>query len=377
MDKPAVPPDNLHVKNPVRVIYNFLASTRLAMALLLIILVVCIVTATFLPAEKTVRLVFSTLWFNGLLVLLVMNVACCFSGRIFGRRLTLISFGMILFHISFVTILLGIVYNSLFYFRGTIRLTEGETLASNDSNSYDKIEKGRFFSFSRIKGETSLIRVHLGYRVGNEDKRTAYEINVGDGKDKETGVIYVTNNLSHKGFSYYPEVEGHSLFVMVSDAGGRDIYGAHVPLQSLKQKDGTFVYATGTKNGAGPFPFPQQQIQPFMGLLLGFVPSGKNDRSGSVYYKVYPLMGADLRIASEPIVEGNARIGRSFSAFNHGLSVREIRYWVTMTVRHEPGKPFVLFSLCSCLVGMTITTVGRLLKRRPGRPDLLHRKINI
>lgn len=364
MDKPAGATTHKPLQKMFAKLYDFLASAKLALALLIVILVICTVGATFLSGEKAVKYVFSTLWFNALLILLVMNIACCFSGRILRRRLTVISFGMILFHISFVTLLLGVVYNSLFYFRGTIRLTEGETLRSGDVNSYDKFEHGRFLSFLRVRGETRLITVHHGYKVGTENKRSAYEIEVGDGGEKKTGIIYVTHNLSHKGFSYYPDVEGYSLFVMLADASGKDIYGAHIPLQSLKQKDGSFIYATGSKEGASPFPFPQEHIQPFMGLFLGFVPSVAMDRTGLVDYKAYPLVGDGFKIGDEPILEGQVKSGESFNAFNHGFSIREIRYWVTMTVRHEPGKPVVLASLCMGLLGMIITTAGRMFTRR-------------
>lgn len=363
MDKPSAAPDNHPVHRMLRKIYDFLASPKLAMALLVTILVVCIVGVTFLPDDKAVKYVFSSLWFNALLVLLVINIACCFSGRIFRRRMTIILFGMILFHISFVSILLGAVYNSLFYFRGTIRLTEGETLPSGDINSYDKFEQGRLFSFLRLRGDTSLIKVHHGYQVGNENKRAAYEIEVGDGGAKNKGIIYITHNLTHRGFSYYTDVEGYSLLVMLSDASGKDIYGAHIPLQSLKQKDGSFIYATGTKEGAGSFPFPQEPLQPFMGLQLGVVPSVGTERSGVVLYKVYPFVGNELKPADKPPVEGKITVGESFSVLNYRLSVKEMRYWVTMTVRYEPGKPVVLVSLCMCLVGMIITTTGRMLKK--------------
>jgi hypothetical protein len=350
-------------------LYDFFASAKLALALLIVILLVCILSATFLSGEKAVKYVFSSFWFNSLLILLVINIACCFSGRILRRRLTIVSFGMILFHISFVTLLLGVVYNSLFYFRGTIRLTEGETLRSGDVNSYDKFEHGRFFSFLRVRGETGLITVHHNYKVGAENKRAAYEIAVGEGGAKKNGIIYVTHNLAHKGFTYYPDAEGYSLFVMLADASGKDIYGAHIPLQSLKQKNGSVVYATGSKEGASPFPFPQQHIQPFMGLLLGFVPSAALDRTGRVDYKAYPLVGDDFKIGDEPILEGHVKSGESFSAFNHGFAVREVRYWVTMTVRHEPGKPIVLASLCVCLLGMTITATVRMFRRREPSKD--------
>src|SRR5574340_583102 len=96
-----------------RQIYNFLASSKLAMALLIIILGCCLLGVTVWRGGAAGKLIFATLWFNGLLVLLVINVACCFFGRIWRRRLTVVSFGMILFHLSFVFILLAIVYNRL------------------------------------------------------------------------------------------------------------------------------------------------------------------------------------------------------------------------------------------------------------------------
>lgn len=88
------------------------------MTLLVAILACCVIGVTVLREERAWSLIFSTLWFNGLLVLLVVNVGFCFFGRIWGRKVTLISLGMILFHLSFIAMFAGIVYNSLFYFRG-------------------------------------------------------------------------------------------------------------------------------------------------------------------------------------------------------------------------------------------------------------------
>lgn len=88
-----------------RIAYDFLASAKLAMALLVAILICSLTGVTILRGQRAWELIFSTVWFNGILVLLVINVACCFFGRIWHRRITIISFGMILFHVSFVSIL--------------------------------------------------------------------------------------------------------------------------------------------------------------------------------------------------------------------------------------------------------------------------------
>ena len=180
-----------------RKIYDFMASAKLAMALLVIILVSCVAGVTLWRGVEAGRVIFGAVWFNAILVLLVVNIACCFFGRIWGRRVTVVSLGMILFHLSFVIMLLAIVYNSLFYFRGNIRVTEGESIPSGDMMNYDLISKGRFFNFAKLKGETSLIKMHTGYKVKGDDKRAAYEVSIGDEISKKQGVIYTTHKLSH------------------------------------------------------------------------------------------------------------------------------------------------------------------------------------
>ncbi|WP_243689331.1 cytochrome c biogenesis protein ResB [Geotalea toluenoxydans] len=311
-----------------RIAYDFLASAKLAMALLVAILICSLTGVTILRGQRAWELIFSTVWFNGILVLLVINVACCFFGRIWHRRITIISFGMILFHVSFVSILAGIVYNSLFYFRGNIRLTEGEVLPSGDVNSYDKYEHGRFFSFSRLKGETSLIKMHRGFRIEKEDKRAAYEIEVGEAGRKSRGIIYITHNLTHKGFTYYTDREGYSLLVVLNDSNGKEIYGAHLPLQSLKQRNDTYLYATGTKEGPAPFAFPQAPLQPLMELQLFFSPSQLYERGGDVSYLVSPLTKDNKGMADAVVEEGKVAIGKPFTAFNYRLIPKDVRYWV-------------------------------------------------
>ncbi len=380
----------------MRKIYSYLSSVRLAMMLLIAILACCVVGVTIYRGAEAGNRIFSTLWFNGLLVLLVVNVACCFFPRMWGRKLTFVSVGMILFHLSFVAMLGGIVYNSFFYFRGVIRLTEGETLPSGDPQSYDILEKGRYFDFSRLRGETSLIRMHKGYKVEGEDKVVAYEIAVGETGKKKQGVIYTTQSFDDNGFSYFRDKEGYSVLVILSDRQGREIYGAHVPLQSLRQNDGTYLYITGTADGPESLPFPQDPLKPLFNLQVAYRPDPSKERAGDAYFWVLPLAqghegkvppashveGASKqddavgglsheRIADaregEVLAEGKAAVGETFRADDYMLSVREIRYWVGMTVRYEPGKPIVLTSLWVGLTGMVITFVGRIRKRRSER----------
>jgi hypothetical protein len=351
-----------------RKIYDFLASARLAMVLLVTILACCVTGVTVWRGAEAGRLIFGTLWFNTLLVLLVVNVACCFFGRVWRRRLTFVSFGMILFHLSFVAILLGIVYNSLFYFRGSMRLTEGEVLPSGDRTSYDRIDHGRFFTFSQLKGETSLIRMHAGYKIGGEDKRAAYEVEVGEGGRKKKDIVYITHKLTHGGVDYFNEKEGYSALLVLSDRQGNVVYGAHLPLQSIpKGKDG-YLYSTGYKDGdivaPGAVPFPVPPETPRMALQARYLPSKEQERGGEMEYQVFGLDAKGEPLLDKPFAVGKALVGKPFAAGDYLLTTQEIRYWVGMTVRYEPGKPIVLASLWVGLAGMIITTVARMFRGR-------------
>jgi hypothetical protein len=237
-----------------------------------------------------------------------------------------------------------------------MRLTEGETIQNGQPESYDEIEHGRFFDFSRLRGETTLVKMHRDYQVGRDNKRAAYEIAVREGRAETRGVIYVTEYLDVGGLRYFCLKEGYSVLVVMSDKEGRELYGAHVPLQSQMQEGGGHHYATGSAEQAAGFPFPAAPEHPRTELLVTFWPS-LQERAGKVGFEVRPLGGKGAP-ASER--KGMVDVGGSFDAGDFALSPREIRYWVGMDVRYDPGLNVIMASLGAGLAGMFLTLFGRL-----------------
>ncbi len=337
--------------------YRLLTSPKLAIAVLVFVLACCLVGVTALRPERAWQVIFSTLWFNAVLVLLAVSSASAFFTRIWRRKLTVVSAGMILFHVSFAALLGGVVVNGLFHFKGVMRLTEGETLPNDRLESYDSVERGRLFDLGRLQGATTLLRMHAKYEVDGRDKRAAYEIAVGDARARKTGVIYVTQDLEYRGIRYLCAKEGYSVLVVMSDRDGREIYGAHVPLQSLKQPDGSRWYVTGTSTSPESFPFPPPPERPRTELLLSFRPNTVVERTGDVGFHLAPVAPSRPKDAER---SGVVIVGGTFDAGEFVLSPREIRYWVGMDVRYDPGLHVILASLCAGLAGMVITFVGRL-----------------
>jgi len=352
------------VNKVLRKVYDLLASAKLAMVLLVAILACCLVGVTLFRGPRSGEMIFDTMWFNGLLVLLIVNVACCFFGRIWGRRITLISFGMILFHLSFVAMFIGIIYNSMFFFRGTMRLTEGETVQNGERRSYDAVSMGRFFNVLWLKGETTLNALHLGYKLDGVDKRKAYDITVGEGEVKKQEVIYLTKSLGYRGFKYFPDQEGYTVLTVLYDKQGKELYGAYLPLQSLKHDNKSNFYTTGTKNGPGSLAFPYAPEKPLFDLQLAYRPDPVQHKSGTAFFMLKPLGAATSDMDQQAFQKSETPLGAIYDAGDYRLSAREVRYWVSMKVSYEPGQIIVLSSLWVGLFGMILTTVGRMMRGR-------------
>ncbi|GAW68851.1 hypothetical protein GPEL0_01f5383 [Geoanaerobacter pelophilus] len=352
------------VNKMLRKIYDFLASAKLAMVLLVAILICCLVGVTLFRGQRAGELIFDTLWFNLLLVMLIVNVACCFFGRIWGRRITLISFGMILFHLSFVAMFIGIIYNSLFFFRGAMRLTEGETVQNGERQSYDAVTRGRFFNVRWLKGETTLNAMHLGYKLDGIDKKRAYDITVGEGDDKKQEVIYLTKNLDYRGFKFFPDQEGYTVLTVLYDKQGKELYGAYLPLQSLKHDGKSSFYTTGTKEGPGSMAFPYAPEKPVFDLQVAYRPDPVKEKAGNAFFMVKPLGSVFDKMDQDSFEKSKTALGEKFPAGDYYLSPKEVRYWVSMKVSYEPGQIVVLSSLWVGLFGMIVTTVGRIMKGR-------------
>jgi len=167
---------------------------------------------------------------------------------------------------------------------------------------------------------------------------------------------------------------------------------------------------------AGPEPmgFPPEKDKALFGLQLDYLTDSQKDRNGRVRFQVWPVeknigghssntqaagtphdMGnmhtmnpqansamptggahtmnhdANGAAGSSPgkntmkqLADGTANIGEKFAFCEYELFVPEVRYWVAISVNNNPGKPFVLASLCMGLVGMIITTIGRMMRGR-------------
>lgn len=266
-----------------------------------------------------------------------------------------------------------------FFFDGIIRLTEGETLNCSEPGNYDEITKGRFFGIPKLRGlgEIHFFKLHTPYLVEGKVKEVANEIALAeDVKRGERKIIYVNNSLKYRGFELYRNKEGYSPLFVLRDKDGRVVRGSYVPLQSIRQEDGTFLYRSGNIDAPGSFPFPQdQEIAPVFRLQTTYYPDKNKKRAGEVLFRVWkhdpsnPFNPGSSFYGQPELFKGKAALREKVKVGDYFLSMDEVRYWTSMNVNYRPGLAIIFSSFWVICVGVILTTV---IKTAKGMGDKKH-----
>jgi len=338
-------------------IVNFLASTKLALVLLTVIFLSSVV-GVLLPRAIGKEAVFASLWFNFLLVLLIVNIVFCITKRTSVLRLS--QTGTTIFHVGLVLLFVGVVYDQLFYFEGAIRLTEGETLNCGERASWDRIKMGSFFRISKLNelGPLYFHKLHVAYREEGKYRGEAVELAVGE--DVQQGrrrIIYTPHPLKYNGFEFYRDKnDGFSPLFVLRDMKGKVLYGAYAPLQSIPQKDGTYLYRSGRASAPGSFGFPQDPELPrVFNLQTTYYPDKMKHMTGKVSFQIWKALPDGN--SSEELYNGKAAFGERVRAGDYTLSMDEVRYWTNINVTYRPGLGLIFGSFWIAFGGLILNVI--------------------
>lgn len=272
---------------------------------------------------------------------------------------------MVIFHLSFVAIFAGVIVDSLFFYRGALRLTEGESIEMVDPNAYDEEYWGRFFNHQRMRGVVTFHKLHTQHKEGNVNKGVANEISIVDGDRHAKGIIYPTRHLAFNGFKFFRNKDGFAPLLVLYDRHGKEIYGAYTSLQSFEQKDKSLLYVTGTKQGGpGSMDFPQiQNMPPLFKIQFTYHLPKLKDGIKNASFKVWEYDKDKKNGQGRLVFEGTAPLGEKVVFGDYALSMKELRYWASMDMLYNPGLPLIFTSLWIGFGGIILTTVARLIKR--------------
>ena len=346
-------------------IFSLFWSTKVAIVLLVLIILSCVVGVS-MPSDVGKDFVFYSLWFNLLLVLLIVNIVFCIVKRTNVLRLS--QAGSTIFHLGLVALFVGVVYDQLFFFEGEIRLTEGESLVCADPASWDVLKYGRFFRNQTLNelGQLYFHKLHIAYQEEGKFREEAIEISVGtDVQRGSRRIVYIARPLKYKGFELYREKrDGYSPLVVLRDKQGKVLLGSFVALQSIRQQDGTFLYRSGTALEPGSFKFPQDPaIPPLYNIQTIYYPDKAQKGTGDISFKVWKYI-TDDKDASEELVNVKAAFGERIKAGDYFLSLEEVRYWTSIYVTYRPGLTLIFSSFWIALGGLILNLSLKTAKSR-------------
>ncbi len=371
----------LYFTQMLKKILGLFWSTKVALVLLVLISLSCVVGVN-LPPGVGKEAVFTSLWFNALLLLLIVNIVFCITKRT--RIFRVSQLGTTIFHLGLVLLFAGAVYDQLFFFEGAIRLTEGEALSCSDPASYDRAKMGRFFQVEKLDalGDLYLHKLHAPYVKKGKEKGIASEIAVGDAVFKgENRFVYVTHPLEYKGFEIYrDERDGYSPLFVLRDRLGRVLHGAYAPLQSIQQKDGTYLYRSGTALVPGSFNFPQEpDIPALFRLRTTYHPDKANKMTGEVSFQIWPIAHGEETDGREEkeLFTGRAAFGERVRVGEYLLAMDEVRYWSSMNVIYRPGLPFIFGSFWVSFGGLVLNLIMKTVNPTEKDSALTYKKIRI
>jgi hypothetical protein len=230
------------------------------------------------------------------------------------------------------------------------------------------VKKGRFFKIPKLKdlGEIYFHKLHPSYWAEGKERGVANEIALGEDVQQERKkIIYVNHPLKYKGFEFYRDKDGFSPLFVLRDSLGRVLYGAYAPLQSIEQKDGTYLYRSGSAVAPGSFNFPQDpQLQPIFRLQTTYYPDQKKKRAGEVFFQVWQFNPGHIAEGQGELFKGKAALGEMVKAGDFFLSMEEVRYWTSMKVIYRPGLAIIFSSFWLGLGGITLSVILKMAKGR-------------
>ncbi len=250
--------------------------------------------------------------------------------------------GSIIFHLSLVFLLIGVVLNYLYKFEGVLALTEGQSIVEN-SNDYTRIYQGPFYSEEYGRFKIKHIAYHPTYII-NEKEASASEILLQDSPNApETTVVLTTNYpFTYNGLEFHYELQnGYSPEVIVIDSTGKTIFKRFIRLAIQRSKDNTIhadYYVLKDYN---------------MKITIKATP-----RQNLIDSTLFNL---DVEINDNLLYQGTIELNDTISYNGYKLVIPRLRQWCYYHIVKSPFLNLIFGSFWMALFGMTIGLISRVI----------------
>ncbi len=290
------------------------------------------------------------------------------SGELAAEKGYLREAGSLVFHVSFLLLLLGLAYGKGFGYRGQATVVEGDTWADTRIN-YDAFTPGRFFTdgdlkqFSlRLDDFTNSFYPNLTPRE-YASRLTALDA---DGRPTQSQKVTVNRPMTVDGVRVFQSDYGYAPVVRVRSPSGEllqdgpvlanrepetEVSNGAIRLPSLTPQVGLqVVLFTGLRQV--PLPNGQEQIynDPRLVNPVLVVLPFKGNLNASQAHSVFTLDFSGLRAAGNPLILPLGKAGK----FADGLQVEfpKLQQYSVLTLASDPGVPIVALAAGLILLGL-------------------------
>ncbi len=297
--------------------------------------------------------------------------------------------GSLVFHVSFLLLLLGLAYGKGFGYRGQATIVEGDTWADARIN-YDALTPGRFFGagdlppFSlRLDDFSNSFYDNLTPRE-YASRLTALDA---DGRRTQAQKVTVNHPMTVDGVRVFQSDYGYAPVVRVRARSGEVLQDGPV----LASRDPASEVSSGAVRLPSLKPQVGLQLAMFTGLRVVQSPDGsqqilndprlinpvlvvvpyRGDLKASQAHSVFTLDYSGLSPAGRPLVLPLGKSGR----FPDGLEVDfpSLKQYAVLTLARDPGVPVVAVAAGLILLGLIpslyVTRRRVWLRASPAGPD--------
>lgn len=245
-------------------------------------------------------------------------------------------FGIFLFHVCILIIILAAVYGSLGRMEGDMRLIEGQTL-SEDHGNYVFINEGPFFYDNHQKFDINLEKFYSDYNdeTGTPRDNAGKLVIKENGKEVKTDIVYSNNLMSYKGYTFMSNVYGLA------------------PLLILKNQDGTVYsgsYITATDSDSSGRYVASFEIgdMGLEGVLMVYMTAPLiSEINGSGESKQIPILFLKIFDKGNEIYDGKLKLNETVRIYDKYLGkdrilgFYDIKYWSNFYIVKDSGTLLV------------------------------------
>ncbi|MFC2011247.1 cytochrome c biogenesis protein ResB [Chloroflexota bacterium] len=253
------------------------------------------------------------------------------QASLFAEKGKLGEWGSIVFHLSFLLILLGVIYSGMTRYMGLMVLTEGQTF-TEQSQDYLIATRVPFLGEKHQGFQVRLDNFQPTYYKGKTGTDyVAYLVVLENGREVKEKQLRVNQPLTYKGTTFLLEHYGFAPRFILRDASGAELFNRFVNLRVL------------TEGAEDSFTIPEAGIEVKARFYPDMIMVDGQMRTDSLRPN-NPLMSLVVSDGGKTLFEGAVPMEESIEFENTSLSFTELRYWTQYRVIKDAGGDTIIFA---------------------------------